>query len=729
MHRAILGFILLVALCVRVFGNTGVFAGAGHTLKLVKSADVRMVSEDVTITPVGGASAEEHSAEFRCKFVLKNLSAKSLRIQAGFPLDGESNGPPQPPSDGTDEVLSYHFIARDANNTYHVRYAAADPQGKFAHIFLWDMDFTAGETKTLHIGYILPMSFAAGTTRKAGATETILNPPEYDKPWHARIEACVVVYFSYVTETGQSWAGPIGKATFRVENIVFEHCLRKFPEYVGGNPADHPPGLAMREEGPSDADVGSMANLGFVFGMKLGTVHRRISPEGWKPAYIPEIPPGEPKPQYEPNGIAWKYENYKPGPPLTFTYYLLGFPETAADCDPWVRRVLGKAPTKTDVLDLREITAAFFGVAPQTASVKRLVEQQIWYNPQSKVTESELSEPRWAVLARLKTIANNQKNVSRNSIQTVSPLIAQEPKLRSIFKGHAYQVTTVAFSSDGKTLASGSCDRRVKLWDAATGKNTATFSGHSNAVEAVAFSRDGKTLASADFDGTIKLWNVAAGKNIATLKGHTDSVESVAFSPDGKTLASASQDMTVKLWDVATGKNVATFPHDTNVRCMAYSPDGKIVASGGNDNVVYLWNVSTGKHAAILSGHADCIFALAFSSDGKTLASASGDMTIKLWDVAAAKNTATLKDTHCVLSVTFSPDGKTLASGSQGETIKLWDVAAGKNTAALGKHISWVNSVAFSTDGKTLASSGNLGNLNNNTIKLWDVKIAKEGDK
>jgi hypothetical protein len=413
MRTTLVGFALLVALCGDAFGNTGVFAGSGHTLRLVKSADVRMLSEDVTIAPVCGADATMHSVDFRCTFVLKNLSAKPLKIQVGFPLDRESHGPPRPAFDDTHEVLSYHFIARDSNNTYHVRYAAADPRGKYEHIFLWDMEFAAGAVRTLHVGYILPMSVAAYTTRKVADVEKILDPPPYEKPWYARIAACEVVHFSYITETGQSWAGPIEKATFRVRNNVFEHCLRKFPEYVGGNPADLPAGAEIPDEDRSPAGAGSMADLGFVFGMKLGAVYARISPEGWKPAYIPEIAPGEPRPQYEPDGIVWKFENYKPGPSLNFTYYLLGFPETAADCDPWVRRVLGKTPTKVDMLELREIVAAFFGVAPQTASVKRLAEQQVWYDPQSKVNESELSEPRRAVLARLKTIANDQKNLSR----------------------------------------------------------------------------------------------------------------------------------------------------------------------------------------------------------------------------------------------------------------------------------------------------------------------------
>jgi hypothetical protein len=378
---------------------------------MVKSADVQMVSEDVTIRPICGVSATSHSVEFRCTFFLKNLSATPSQIQVGFPLDGESHGPPPPPSDGTDEVLSYHFIARDANNTYHVRYVPNDLQGKYARIFLWDMEFAANETKTLHVGYILPMSVAASTTRKVSDTDKGPHRPQYEKPWHVRTEACIVVFFSYVTETGRSWAGPIEKATFRFSNNTFEHCLRQFPEYVGGNAADLPAGTKVPDKESSSASVGPMAGEGFVFGMKLGAVYRRILLDGWKPAYIPEVPAGRPKPPYEPDGIAWNFDNYKPGTPLDFAYYLLGFPETVADCDPWVRCVLGKAPAKSDVLELREIAAAFFGVAPHTASVKHLVEAQVWYEPRSKLSESELSEARRAVLERLRTIADGHNGV------------------------------------------------------------------------------------------------------------------------------------------------------------------------------------------------------------------------------------------------------------------------------------------------------------------------------
>ena len=118
------------------------------------------------------------------------------------------------------------------------------------------MAFAAGQTKTLQVGYILPMSFAGFITRKPEELEKLRLPPQYEKPWHERVELCMVLYFSYITETGRSWVGPIDKATFRVSNTGFEHCLRKFSEYAGGNPADLPPGTSVSGENPADRSPG-----------------------------------------------------------------------------------------------------------------------------------------------------------------------------------------------------------------------------------------------------------------------------------------------------------------------------------------------------------------------------------------------------------------------------------------------------------------------------------------
>ena len=207
-----------------------------------------------------------------------------------------------------------------------------------------------------------------------------------------------------------------------------------------------------------------------------------------------------------------------------------------------------------------------------------------------------------------------------------------------IATGHSGEVRSVAFSPDGQTLASGSMDSTVKLWDVSTGREKASLAGHKNSVYSVAFSPDGQTLASGSMDSTVKLWDLNTGREKASLAGHKDSVWSVAFSPDGQTLASGSEDNTIKLWDVNTGREKASLAaHKSFAMSVAFSPDGQTLASGSMDSTVKLWDVSTGREKASLAGHKNSVWSVAFSPDGQTLASGSADNTVKLWEVATGR--------------------------------------------------------------------------------------------
>ncbi|MCT7984068.1 WD40 repeat domain-containing protein [Laspinema sp. A4] len=291
-------------------------------------------------------------------------------------------------------------------------------------------------------------------------------------------------------------------------------------------------------------------------------------------------------------------------------------------------------------------------------------------------------------------------------------------------EGHQESVNSIVFSPDGKTLASSSGDKTIKLWNVETGEEIHTLAGHQDKVWSIAFSPDGKTLASSSYDKTIKLWNVETGKEIHTFTRHQHSVATIRFSPDGKTLASSSiEDKTISLWNVETGEIFHTLiGHHDQVWRIAFSPEGNILASGSKDKTIKIWNVETGEEIHTLTGHQDLIWRIAFSPDGATLASGSMDNMIKLWNVETGKNFYTLTGhQHLIWSLAFHPDGKTLASGSGDKTIKLWNVETGKEIYTLTGHDEEVKSIAFSPDGNTLAS----GSVDN-SIKLWNVETGEE---
>jgi WD40 repeat protein len=333
----------------------------------------------------------------------------------------------------------------------------------------------------------------------------------------------------------------------------------------------------------------------------------------------------------------------------------------------------------------------------------------------------------WQMSNRLPQLFDCQYNKSwaKNLLDFVSPSIKEEldenqynfpNEVLYTLEGHHDWVNSIAFSPNGKLLASGSEDNTIKLWEVKTGATLRTLKkrwwrkGHDAPVRSVAFSPDGKILASGSDDNTVKLWDIKTGKVLRSLPGNGLCVKMVLFSPDGQTLASENE--MINLWDIQTGKALYTLKGQNGI---AFSSDGHLLASEGQNNTIKLWSLKTGKELNIFKRHSDSIVTIAFSPNNRLLASGSEDETIKLWEVKTGKNLYTLiGHQHAVLSLTFSPDGHFLASASGDNTIKLWEVEKGQEISTLQEHKCQVNSVAYSPDGKLIASGSN-----DQTIKLW----------
>jgi WD40 repeat protein len=258
-------------------------------------------------------------------------------------------------------------------------------------------------------------------------------------------------------------------------------------------------------------------------------------------------------------------------------------------------------------------------------------------------------------------------------------------------------IDAVALSPDRKTFATaGLQDHPVNLRDLATGRELRCFGKHKHWEPEVAFSLDGKTLASAGTDHSIYLWDVATGKKLRVLKSHQASVFRMSFSPNGKVLASNAarfgDDQAVRIWDVSRGKEIRRLEM-AGSGALAFSPDGRVLATGDLDNTIRLWEVATGKELVQLrrypSPRIPFITSLAFSPDGRMLASGWVDDTIVLWEVATGQEIQRLQGNGFVFCLIFSPDGRMLASGGGDSSILIWDVTGRMKNGRLQRlHLS-----------------------------------------
>jgi WD40 repeat protein len=272
--------------------------------------------------------------------------------------------------------------------------------------------------------------------------------------------------------------------------------------------------------------------------------------------------------------------------------------------------------------------------------------------------------------------------------------------------------------------AAGPLTGMLHIWDAATGQ--ALRSIPVARLYTVAFSPDGRRLATNAASGRILIWDALTGRELQSLAGHPGFVYCVAFSPDGRYLASASEDHLVKIWDVASGNAALTLQgHGGEVFGVAFSADGRRLASCSDDHTIRIWDAADGHLLLTLSGHQTLVVRAVFSPDGTHLASASGDGTVRVWDAVTGQETLQLNAGYGALpnDVAYSPDGKILAAAWNANRrdrppgiVKVWDATSGEEIRSFEGHASPALSLVFLADGKQLASGSMDGE-----VKIWDV--------
>jgi WD40 repeat protein/serine/threonine protein kinase len=295
-----------------------------------------------------------------------------------------------------------------------------------------------------------------------------------------------------------------------------------------------------------------------------------------------------------------------------------------------------------------------------------------------------------------------------------------------------HPVAALAFTPDGTRLAAANFDRCVDVWDTTTGQLAHTLPHPGGLVLGVAYSRDGRLLGSVGEDKVVRVWDARTNRELLGLRGHAGMCGCLAFSPDGLRLASAGTDGTIRLWDATPlrgdeRQEAATFAeHGTEIWSLAVGPDGKKIVSGGFGPPIMVWDAETRRVRARFRGHGVVVFCVAWHPDGHRFASAgsdNGEFSVKVWNATTREDVFTLRAPTRpeFFAVAFSPDGKYLVTGKGNGLLQVWDANNGEPIRTLGTNIGPVRGIVFSRDGRRLATVSAAG-----AVKLWDATALGE---
>lgn len=325
-------------------------------------------------------------------------------------------------------------------------------------------------------------------------------------------------------------------------------------------------------------------------------------------------------------------------------------------------------------------------------------------------------DPEGKVLA----VAGEERS-ERGETSVIRLLAGESGELRRRLPGHTGSVTALAFSRDGKYLASGGSkqDCLVKVWDLESGLVVRTFQGHADEVRGLTFLPHGRYLISASSDQTLRLWEVEREDQMRELERQPLALWAVAFSPDGKWLATAGADRVVRLYDRATRRLARQLTgHAGPVTTLAFRPDSGQLASGGGDKVVRLWQLD-GRSEGVLTGHTAPITAVVYTPSGQVV-SAAADKLVKVWNQEGKAELTLTLPSPVLTAVDVSADGALLAAAAE-QVVHVWQLPAGTPLRTLhGQNSGTISALAFAPLGPNLATTSTDGE-----VVLWDAQSGR----